>query len=183
MAALPGVQGAVVWAVIPYDFRQPFRVADAGGTATLHENARVLADAVREHAISSEFDVTVGAKIRPVLLLQDRPQGRLREYAALKLNRIAKLDDVDRSAVRRQEMPRFFHLPDPERIGLVEEFAVDLLSLVRVHETAIVGRPVGKVDANEFRVVCERLVRVMDLDLGHLVVREAAEFLRRQGLT
>jgi hypothetical protein len=181
-APLPGLQGAIAWAVVPYDVRQPFDVVPDGGDPVTYENAGALGEAVRRREIGPEFVVSVGAKVRPVLLLQDRPAGRLREYAALKLNRMDKLAEGDQDAVRRQEMQRFFHLPDPRRVGLGTEFAVDLLSLVRIHETALVGNPVGKLNSNEFRVVCERLVRVMDLDLAHLVVREASDFLKRQGL-
>jgi hypothetical protein len=175
---LPGLQGGIVWALVPYDFAAPFEVA-----GTRYDDVRALAADVRNRELRPEFSVQVGAKIRPVLLMQDRPQGRIKEYAALKLTRLEKLDEDVRQQVIAQRLPRFFHITDPRRYGLGEDVAVDLLSLVRLHESAIVAAPAGKLNENEFRVVCERLVRSLDLDLAHMVVQEAAAFLDRQGLT
>jgi len=179
---LPGVQGGVVWALVAYDFRQPFVVCDRPEGARTYEGVADLAGAVRARDLPPELRLQVGAKLRPVLLLQDRPAGRLKEFAALKLTRVEKLDDATQSTVRNHAVERFFALPDNERFGLGRPFAVDLLSLVRVHESAIVGRPNGSLDENEFRVICERLVRVLDLDVGQLVVTEAAALLKRRGL-
>jgi hypothetical protein len=181
--ALPGVQGSVVWALVPYDFRQPFAVTDhSSERPRSYANITDLAQAVQAREVGPELRIELDAKIRPVLLLQDRPAKRLREFAALKLSRLEKLAPADRDAVRDQKSARFFHLPDPGRFGLGKQFAIDVLSLVRVHETAIVGPPQGKLNTDEFRVVCERLARVMDLDIANLVVREAAAFLKRQNL-
>lgn len=180
--SLPGVQGGVVWALVPYDFRTPVVVADHPDGPTTFANVGDLVSDVRDKTLPPEFHVEVGAKIRPVLLLQDRPEGRLKEYAALKLTRIEKLAADAQESVRQQQAKRFFHLPHPARFKLGKEFAIDLLSLVRIHQLAIVAPPQGKLNENEFRVVCERLVRVMDLDIAHMVVREAAAFRKRQGL-
>ena len=160
----------------------PFRVLDSTGGATSYAAGREVANAIRTKRLGSRFEVAIGAKVRPVLLLQDRPEGKLPEYAALKLTRLGKLSEEDRAVVRDQQLRRFFHIEDPKKFGLNAEFAVDLLSLVRVHQSAIVSRPEGKVNADEFRVICERMIRAMDLDIATLVVREAADFLKRQGL-
>lgn len=180
---LPGVQGAIVWALVTYENEAPFRVRDATGAATSYPDVRALSQAIRRREIAPELTVELGAKVRPMLLLQDRPQGRLPEYAALKLTRLAKLAAGDREAIRRQQVARFFAIPDPARYGLKAEFAVDLLALTRVHQSAIVGPPRAQVNVNEFRVICERLVEVLDLDVAYLVVKEASDLLRRQGWT
>jgi hypothetical protein len=127
--------------------------------------------------------VAVGANVRPVLLLQDRPQGRLPEYAALQLTRLAKLDPDDLAEIKAERVPRLFYIPDPPKYGLKGDFALDLLALTRVHRSAIVGRPRAQVNVNEFRAICERLVDVLDLDIVHRVVQEASDLVRRQGWT
>lgn len=175
---LPGVQGGIVWALVLFENEAPFRVHGAGSP---YPDVRRLASDVRGRVLPPEFTVEIGAKLRPVLLLQDRPQGRLPEYAALKLTRLEKLDEADHEAIRRQKVDRFFYVPGPSTYGLRGEFAVDLLSLVRVHQQAIVRPPRAQVKTNEFRVICERLIDVLDLDIAGLVVREAARFLKRQG--
>ena len=180
---LPGVQGGIVWALVLFENEAPFRLSDTAGATTAYGSVRDLSEAIRRREIDPEFTVEIGAKVRPVLLLQDRPQGRLPEYAALKLTRLDKLDDEDHGAIRRQEVPRFFYVPDPAKYGLKGEFAVDLLALTRVHQSAIVGRPRAQVNVNEFRVICERLVEVLDLDIANRVVREAVAFIKRQGWT
>jgi hypothetical protein len=179
----PGVQGGIVWALVLFENEAPFRASDASGAGGSYPNVRSLAQAVRSQQLAPEFTVEIGAKVRPVLLLQDRPQGRLPEYAALKLTRLAKLDPADLAAIRAQQVNRFFYIPDPTRYGLHAEFAVDLLALTRVHQSAIVAPPRAQVNANEFRVICERLVDVMDLDIAYRVVKEASDLLKRQGWT
>jgi hypothetical protein len=179
--ALPGVQGGIVWALVLFENEAPFRVSDTAGATMSYADIRALGQAIRAREQPPELTVESGAKVRPVLLLQDRPQGRLPEYAALKLTRLEKLHDEDHEAIRRQEVPRFFYIPDPAKYGLTGELAVDLLALTRVHQSAIVGRPRAQLDANEFRVICERLVDVLDLDIANRVVREAAAFIKRQG--
>lgn len=175
---LPGLQGGVVWALVLYENEAPFRLADHAKT---YADISALARSVRDREIAPEFTISVGAKIRPVLILQDRPQGRLPEYAALKLTRLEKLAADDIEAIRSRRSERFFDLPEPRRFGIKAETAVDLLALTRVHQSAIVSRPRGKLNANEFRVICERLVDVLDLDIAHRVVREASALMRRQG--
>lgn len=181
-SALPGVQGGIVWALVLVENEAPFRILGPTRGATSYPTTRELANAIQSRKLDPQFEVAIGAKLRPVLLLQDRPEGRLPEYAALKLTRLGKLSEEDHAAVRAQRVPRFFDIENPRKFGLSAEFAVDLLSMVRVHQSAIVGRPEEKVSVREFRVICERLVSAMDLDIANLVVGEAADFLKRQRL-
>lgn len=179
--SLPGLQGAVVWALVLFENQTPFRVSGSRGEERTYEDIRALAQAVRDRDLRPEFTVHVGAKIRPVLLLQDRPRGRLPEYAALKLTRLEKVRAEVQEAIKAQRLERFFYIPEPGKFGLRGEFAVDLLALTRVHESAIASRPRAQVNANEFRVISERLIRVMDFDISYLVAREAVELLKNQG--
>lgn len=179
--SLPGRQGAVVWALVLFENEAPFRTSGPRGDECTYEDIRALAQAVRERDLQPEFTVRVGAKVRPVLLLQDRPQGRLPEYAALKLARLEKMRREVRDAIKAQRLDRFFYIPEPGKFGLRGEFAVDLLALTRIHESAIASRPRAQVNANEFRVISERLIQVMDLDIAYLVAREAVELLKNQG--
>jgi hypothetical protein len=177
---LPGRQGAIVWALVLFENEQPFHATGRDGAERTYEDIRSLSEAVRKRDLSPEFTVRLGAKVRPVLLLQDRPQGRLPEFVALKLTRLEKMREEMREAIKAQRVERFFYIPEPAKFGLRGEFAVDLLALTRVHESAIASRPRAQVNANEFRVISERMVRVMDLDLSHLVAREAVALLKRQ---
>ncbi len=180
---LPGWQGGVTWALVLFENEAPFEALDASGAGGSYADIRSLANAVRGRQLAPEFTLRAGAKVRPVLLLQDRPQGRLPEYAALKLTRLSKLEPADVVAVKAQQVKRFFYIPDPEKYGLKGEFAVDLLALTRVHQSALVGPPRARVDTKEFRVISERLIEVMDLDIAYLVVEEASGLLKRQGWT
>lgn len=54
-----------------------------------------------------------------------------------------------------------------------------LTSLHRVRRSAIAGNPIGAVDEAELRTICERLLRVSDLDSSNLIARKAAELMRQ----
>ena len=54
-----------------------------------------------------------------------------------------------------------------------------MASLHRVHRSAIAGNPAGTVDEAEFRVICERLAKVSDLELSNMIVRNAAKLADR----
>ncbi len=62
---------------------------------------------------------------------------------------------------------------------MAKEGAIDLNALIRIHESAIAGAPIGRLDSNELRIVGERLAEHLDLDLSGLVEREARELLER----
>ena len=55
-----------------------------------------------------------------------------------------------------------------------------IAAIVRIHPSAIAGRPVAVVDDEVMTAVAERLARVLDLDLSALVRREAAAILREE---
>ena len=170
-------QGSIVWALTLYENEAPFRVIAPVSVRGTHTSATALARALGPGR-AAEFNM--GAKVRPVLLLQDRPVGRLPDLVALKLARVGKLRAVLRDRIVAQGSPLFWFLGhDPVASGLREEAAVDVAALVRIHPTAVVGRPVGHVGGDALAAISERLARALELDLSELVSREAAELLRR----
>ena len=189
-SVLPRLQGAIVWAVVAYQEEAPFEV-EANRRALGKQSSSWIAHRVSlprkdPQRLIQPFDLVAKAKVRPIVLLQDRPQGRLPEYAALKLTRLEKYDEKKQQEIRHQPAGAPFFYLKPGRSTLKNEFAIDLLSLVRVHESAIVTKKgkteiVGRLDANEFRVVCERLVDLLDLDLANLAAREARTLLTAGG--
>jgi len=153
----PG-RGSIVWALTLFENEAPFRVLAPARARGRYSSVASLA------AVTSAprgVELAVGAKVRPVLLLQDRPLGRLPELVALKLARIGKLSASARARIVAQRSPLFWFLGrDPARYGLRQEAAIDVAAIVRIHPSAIAGRP------------------VVELDLSALVRREAAAILR-----
>jgi hypothetical protein len=50
--------------------------------------------------------------------------------------------------------PSLFYLKvQPAKYGMTKEGAVDLNALIRIHESAIAGAPIGRLDAKELPVV------------------------------
>ncbi len=167
-------------AVVAYAPEPPFSVLQPDGSEQRYESARALAEAVRNGDEPIEFALRVEAKIRPVLLLQDRPLGRFAEHAALQITTLSNLPARDHQRIRAQQEPSLFHLdPKHKSYGLGKESVAELNSLVRVRKSALAGRRLGGVDEGEFRTICERLIQVSDLDVNNLIVREAGELLRR----
>jgi hypothetical protein len=178
--AARGSRGAIHYAVVPYAVAPPFRLRTADGSETGHPDAGDLGRAVVDRTLPVEFELVMRAKIRPVLLLHDRPLGRFKEFAALQITSIGNFDPARQEAIRRQEEPALFHL-DPRRkpgYGLRKESVVEVNALVRVRHGALAGGCLGRVDQAEFRTICERLARVSDLDLADLIRREAGELVR-----
>lgn len=176
---LRGLQGAIAWAISAFDVEEPFRVLEYDGTERRLSGPE-LGQQVLRRELGGDFELVVGAKLRPILLLQDRPAGRLADYAALRLMRLEKFGHAEQQDIRDGEEPTLFYLGhDQAKYGMDKEYAVDLGSLHRVHRTALVGKPRGAVDVGEFRTICERLVRISDLDLSNLIVREAAALVGR----
>jgi mRNA-degrading endonuclease toxin of MazEF toxin-antitoxin module len=176
---LSGLRGAIVWAVTPYVAEAPFRVV-IGEAVRSFASARDVGLAVRQRELPSEHVQLVQSKLRPVVLLQDRPRRALPEFAALRLVRLETLAPSRRDRIRRQEEPSLLYLPATGgRYGTFNESAVDVNALVRVHESAIVGRPVGRLDAAELRALGERLVEHLDLDVTGLLERKLEELRQR----
>ncbi len=175
-----GRQGSIVWAIAPFEVATPLAVVQHDGSERRYDSGRELASAVRRRIEPPEFDLRVPAKIRPVVLLQDRPTARFRDYAALRLGRLEKLTADEQAAIREDRARGAIYLGhDRERYGLDKEYAIDLTSLHRVHSSAIVSAPSGRIDRSQLRRTCERLVEVSDLDLSSLILRRASELLVR----
>lgn len=171
-AGAPGPgRGSIVWALTPYETEAPFRVVAPADLRGSHRSVAALSAAGGQRGV----ELVIGAKVRPVLLLQDRPIGRLPDLVGLKLARLGRLSAAARERIVAQHSPLFWYLgSDPGRYGLRQEAAVDVAAVVRVHPSAIAGRPVAVLDDGVMREVGERLARVLDLDLSSLVRREAA---------
>ncbi len=161
-----GLRGAVLWAFTAFQPEAPFELVDVNGNDRLYPDAPAVAHAIKDGELAQVPRFKVAAKLRPLVILQDRPRGVLPEYAALKLTRFTKLDTDDQQRVRDGLEPALFHLPlNKSKYGLTQENAIDLNSLVRVHQSAIVTSPVGRLDENEIDVLGRRLARFLDIDL------------------
>lgn len=162
------MRGAIAWAFTAFQPEAPFELlVGVDAVARTYPDAASVAQAVRDGELAQMPTFKVPAKLRPLVFLQDRPRGALPEYAALKLARLTKLTPAEQARVRKRDEPALFYLPrDKAKYGLAEENAVDLNSLVRVHRSAIVTRPVGHLDDNEIDVLGHRLATFLDIDLA-----------------
>lgn len=160
------MRGAVVWAFTAFQPEAPFELVGQDGVARSYANAVAVARAVGSGELARSPRFVAPAKLRPLVLLQDRPRGELPEYAALKTARFTKLSADEQERVRSGDASALFPLPKNQaKYGLREENAVDLNSLVRVHVSAIATKPVGHLDGNEIDVLGRRLARFLDIDL------------------
>jgi mRNA-degrading endonuclease toxin of MazEF toxin-antitoxin module len=174
-----GLRGAIVWAVIPYIPQAPFRLwlGERHPVATIPD-APTYARQARSGGLDAEQTFLVEGKLRPVVLLQDRPARRLPEIVALRMVRLEALDSARREAIRRHREPSLFHLPvRPAKYGLSKEMAVDLNALVRVHASAMLPRAVGALDESEMRALGMRLVEHLDIDLEPLIAERVEQRL------
>jgi mRNA-degrading endonuclease toxin of MazEF toxin-antitoxin module len=173
VSPVAGLRGAIVWAIVAYVPETPFRVwlGNEQPTAEIRDAAS-YAYQVRRQGLDAEQTFLVPGKLRPVLLLQDRPRRVLREIVALRMVRLETLPTERKARIREQREPSLFHLPvKPAKYGLSKEMAVDLNALVRVHASAILPKAVGRLDDNEMRVIGERLIEHLDIDLEPLLAR------------
>ena len=157
----------------------PFRIW-LGADQPLAEipDAESYARQARHQGLPSEQTFLVEGKLRPVVLLQDRPRRALREIVALRMVRIEELALEQRESIRRLREPSLFHLPvDKDKYGLAKEMAIDLNALVRVHATAFLPRAVGRLDDNQLRVLGERLAEHLDIDLEPLIAARVEQRL------
>jgi hypothetical protein len=149
--------------------RSPSETVDPAGLA------RQLLKAKRD-----DCTLLVDASLRPVIFLQDRPRGVLEDTLALALVSLAGLSEGQRKHVREQQEPSLFHLPvRPAKYGLAVEMAVDLNGLLRIGCGALLPRAVGNLDDNEMRVIGERLVAHLDIDLEPIIARQVEERLQQ----
>jgi mRNA-degrading endonuclease toxin of MazEF toxin-antitoxin module len=175
----PGLRGAIVWAIVSYVPEAPFRLwLGEGHPAGEIADAWAFANQVRGQGLDAEQTFLVAGKLRPVLLLQDRPRRALREIVAVRMVRLETLTETQQASIRAQREPSLFHLPvRPTKYGLSKEMAIDLNALVRMHVSAILPKAVGRLDDNELRVVGQRLVEHLDIDLEPLLARLVEERL------
>jgi mRNA-degrading endonuclease toxin of MazEF toxin-antitoxin module len=178
-------RGAIVWAIAPYAPQAPFRIwGGAEAPVATIETATALARLVSARGLDAEQTFLSPGKLRPVVILQERPRHALPEHVALRIIRLEELAPSRQEAIRAQREPSLFHLPaDKLKYGMTKEGAIDLNALIRIHESAVAGRSIGHLDANELRVVGERLAEHLDLDLTMLVERKARDLLDRIAAT
>jgi len=122
-----------VWALVAFQPEAPFEL-DGSSYPTVADVSR----AMRRGSLQSTPTLLVEIKLRPVLVLQDRPRGAIPEYAALKLTRLTKVSSAARRQIRDGRASSYAYL-GAGRYGLRHENAIDLTSLVRVHRSAIVN--------------------------------------------
>ena len=178
MRSIP-LRGAVVWAVVPYVPEAPFWLYRADDAPLELADAGPLFKAARKS--ESEFRFLVRAKARPVLVVADAPDPRVDEHLALRLVRLGELHDEARDRILADEDELLFHVKSERAPGLAEEFAIMLAAPVRVHRSAVdSGDVLGRLDANELRVVHERFVKLYGLDLLNLIRDEIARLRELQ---
>jgi hypothetical protein len=168
-----GLRGAIVWALVAYVPQAPFQIwlGEDAPSGTISD-AVAFAHQVRRQGLDPEQAFIVQGKLRPVLLLQDRPRKVLKEIVALRMVRLEKLAPDQRERIRKHEEPSLFYLPAaPRKYGLSKEVAIDLNALVRVHASAILPKTVGRLDDVELRTLGQRLVEHLEIDLEPLLAR------------
>lgn len=172
--------GSVRWAVVPFAPAPPFRLYAGARNApiTVTEVDTVIKAARRGG--DAELSYIVPGKARPVLLLNDPPAARHQEVTALRLLRLSKLTTDEQRRVREQNDELLFHLV-PERFDLPEENAAMVTALVRLHVDAIGSEPpLGYLDANEMRVLGERIITFYRFDTRLLLERQIRELATRR---
>ena len=170
-------RGRICYAIYPFAAQFPLALADGEVLHAVEDYAR------RRHGSPTPLKTEV--RLRPVLLLHDGTRGEQGDVACLRVNTIKDRHRESPSwkRIERHEHPFFFHLSAGEtRYGLRRESVVALPSVGTVHKSAILGPGhVGELNASEMQIVSQRLVRVLSLDLGHMIAERARELLRRAG--
>jgi hypothetical protein len=172
--------GEVYWAVVPYTPQAPFQVFVKGKPPVEVADAKTIVAGLRKGG-DAELRFVVEAKARPVLLLSERADSRTGDLFGLRLVRLASLDEDEARQVREQRQPGLFHLR-PERFpDLAEESAAMISAPIRLNESAVdSGKPLGRLDRNEMRVLAERFVSYWQFDLHQLLVGKIRELLRKR---
>lgn len=180
-AAAPGLRGAIAWALVGFVPEAPFRLwhGDDHPHSSLPD-AATFARQARHQGLEAQQTFLVDGKLRPILLLQDRPRNVLREIVGLRMVRLETLPEAQQAAIRKQRESSLFHLAVRQsKYGLSKEMAIDLNALVRVHATAVLPKAVGHLDDNEMRVIGQRLIEHLDIDLEPLLARLVEERLEQ----
>ncbi len=181
MSAAATLRGAIVWAIAPYAPKAPFRIwGGVDAPIATVETATELARLVRRRGLDAEQTFLTTGKLRPLVILQERPRHALPEHVALRIIRLEELARSHQEAIRSEREPSLFYLrADKAKYGMTKEGAIDLNAVVRIHESAIAGRTIGRLDASELRVIGERLAEHLDLDLTLLIERKARDMFER----
>lgn len=173
------VRGAVAWATLPRVRLGPMRRWQGDGLPPETIDPVELARRLRENG-GDACTLLVDVSLRPVVLLQDRPRGVLEDTLALTIVSLVGLTENQQQAVRDQQEPSLFHLPARQaKYGFTDEMAVDLNGLLRIGCEALLPRSVGILDDNEMRVIGERLVAHLDIDLDPVIAREIEDRLQQ----
>ena len=172
--------GSVRWAVIPFAPAPPFRLyAGTGSEPITVTEADTVIEAARRGS-DAELSYIVPGKARPVLFLNDPPTAHHQEVTALRLLRLSRLTTDEQRRVREHQDELLFHLV-PERFDLPEENAAMVTALVRLHVAAIGSAPpLGHLDANEMRVLGERIITFYRFDTRILLERQIRELAARR---
>jgi len=172
VALTPPLRGELRWALVPYDFEAPF-VGDQWAEGLDFAGISAL---LRERGPRPQLAVNVRAKVRPVLVVQSLGSGVAGTVAVLRTKRLSTLPERLRASIRRNDDPRLVYLPEQwagaERVVLVD-------AVHRLHNSAIDGQAFGRTSDDTMRLVAERLVRALELDISGLVEREASATLAR----
>lgn len=169
--------------MVPYTPQAPFHVFVKDGSPVEVPEAKTIVDGLKKGG-DAELRFVVEAKARPVLLLSDRVDPHTGDLFGLRLIRLSSLDDEGPDQVRNQRDPGLFHLR-PERFPeLSEESAAIVSAPIRLHQSAVdFGKPLGRLDQNEMRVLSERFITYWQFDLHQLLLGKIKELLRkREGL-
>lgn len=172
--------GSVRWAVVPYAPAAPFRLYAGPDYEPIEAPLdRLFADG--RAGGDGEYTFLTTGKARPVLILSDPPERLHREITALRLARFSKLSAPEQEAVRQQRDPDLFHLP-PSRFDLPEENAAIVSALVHIDLSAVEQRSCGQLNAEEMRVLGERIINFYGFDthlLFEAYLRELASRRRK----
>lgn len=173
--------GEVYWGVVPGTPQAPFQVFVKDKPPVEAPDAKTVVDGLRKGGDGAELRFVVEAKVQPILLLSDQVDARTGDLFGLRLIGLDQLDEDEAQQVREQREPGLFHLKAERFPGLEEEFAAIVSAPIRVHETAVdSGRPLGRLDQNEMRVLAERFVTYWQFDLHQLLVGKIRELLRKR---
>jgi hypothetical protein len=172
--------GEVYWAVVPYTPQAPFQVFVKDGRPVEVPEAKTIIEGLKKGG-DAELRFLVEAKARPVLLLSDRVDPQTGDLFGLRLVRLSSLAEDEAERVRNQRDPGLFHLRSERFPDLAEESAAIISAPIRLHETAVdFGKPLGRLDQNEMRVLSERFVTYWQFDLHQLLLGKIKELLRKR---
>lgn len=170
-------QGRCYWAVAPFSPTPPFQIY----AGTEHEPVRASTTAIVNAAGRGDpqFSVIVPVKARPVLVLTSTLKP-FDDVLALRLRALDKLTVGDQERVRAHDDDGLFYLQPDVFAGLPKENAAIVSALLRLPVSAIdTSRELGQMDANELRVVHERVARAHDLKLDMLALEQARRLVQR----